>query len=102
MTDLHSVDKRRAMLEQAIRETTGGSATVKRCTSCYWHLEMFNRGLQLITTPTGVAMHASHTYYGITRHLHTGLIDALLIDQYLSGHNPAPRFFLAVKDAALN
>jgi len=63
---------------------------------------MLKRCLQLIASPAGVAMPASHAYHGITRHLHTGLIDALLIDQYLSGHNPAPRFFLAVKDAALN
>src|SRR5439155_11512573 len=102
MTDLHSVDERRAMLEQAVCETTRGSATVKRCTSCYWHLGMLNCGLQLITTPTGVAMPASHAIHGITGHPHTGLVDALLIDQYLSGHNPAARFFLAVKDAALN
>src|SRR6266516_7996848 len=102
MTDLHSVDERRAMLEQAVCETTRRSATVKRCTSCYWHLEMLNRGLQLITTPTGVAMPASQAYHGITRHLHTGLIGALLIDQYLSGYNLEARFFLAVKDAALN
>src|SRR6266513_2527318 len=102
MTDLHSVDERRAMFEQAICETTCGSATVKRCTSCYWHLEMINRSLQLIASPAGVAMPASHAYHGVARHLRTGLIDALLIDQYLTGHNPAPRLFRVVKDAALN
>jgi len=102
MTDLHSIDERRAMLEQAICETTRGSATVKSCTSCYWHLEMLKRSLQLIASPAGVAMPASHAYHGVARHLHTGLIDALLIDQYLSGHNPAAGIFLTVKDGALN
>src|SRR5207248_11174897 len=102
MTDFHSIDKCSAILEQAICETTGGSATIKCHTSCYSHLEMLKRSLQLIATPAGVAQPASHTYHGITRHQHTRLVDALLIDQYLSGHNPAPRIFLAVKDAALD
>ena len=102
MTDLHSIDERSSILEQAICETTGGSSTIKCHTSCYGHLEMLKRGLQLIATPAGVALPASHTYHGITRHQHTRLVDTLLIDQYLSGHNPAAGIFLAVKDGALN
>ena len=93
---------RRAMLQEAVRETAGRCAHIETDPVLYRNGKGRQPSLKFQTAPAHefglILQNAGH----IARHLPRGLVHDLVLNQYLPGHDQSLRLLTALDKSSLN
>src|SRR5262249_2666692 len=87
--DVHRIDPSRAPLQEAVRESPRGGPHVQANLALDVDREVFEGMSELIAAPTHEALSPDQFDVGSWRYQGPHLVDALPVDKYLPGHDPA-------------
>src|SRR5450755_303723 len=95
MSHVNRVNFGRASLQQAIRESAGGSAEVERGQSLRQDFEVIKRAFEFRAAPTDVGRTCLKRYGRSWFHHNGGFADDLIADFHFAGHDSALRLLAA-------
>ena len=100
--DVHGIDFRRAVLEQAVGEATGGSAQIHRRRAAHLGREVLQRVLQFPAAATYKTLRLRHRQHGFRADGVAGFARRLAVDRDAARHDGALRLLAASAKSAFN